>query len=127
VNNIQMFSCPGHPSPPELDRSVTPCEIKDIGYRQDAGDVPTQKPDFNGIPMTADPMRAVVADGSTSNHGGAGAEVLHADGHVKLERVEGTNKGVVPNSYLPQVDANIYEDQDPSNKALNQDRDCDLD
>jgi hypothetical protein len=38
-----------------------------------------------------------------------------------------TTEGVVPSPYSPDEDSNIYTDQDPSNTALNQDEDCDLD
>jgi len=122
---LEWLSCPQNPTKVKSgkDRWGNPV-ILNTGYRQDAGDVPTQKPDFNGIPVKGKTFRAVAADRSTKNHEGRSV-VLFFDKHT--ETLMGTTKGVVPNTHLPDMDSDIYADEDPNNTALNQDEDCDLD
>ena len=112
-----VFSCPGNPTDPVYDTTGPLPVVTDAGYAMDAADDAT-KPFSNGIPSSADPMRAVLADLSLDNHQDE-AITLFADIHVKPLK---DTDGLVPNPLHSDVDTDIYTDQDGP-----QDVDADLD
>jgi prepilin-type N-terminal cleavage/methylation domain-containing protein/prepilin-type processing-associated H-X9-DG protein len=120
----QIFSCPADPvtvlTPDQgvaNSASGNP-QIAPVAYMQDVNDVTAGE--FNGIPVTADPMRAIVADDSTLNHSD-GSVVLFVDSHVKFVLM--SSKDHVTNPYITADD--IYVSV--TNATLSQDLDCDLD
>ena len=138
VDSIEMFSCPGNPCDPAVTQDATGIDIiagdsagtAPPGYGQDAGDDNSVSNPYNGIPMSADPMRAVLADYNTNNHSD-GSVILFADGHVEYEKDNDNTTGTppggnqVPNPKLSTADQDIYaEGASPNNK---QDQDADMD
>jgi prepilin-type N-terminal cleavage/methylation domain-containing protein/prepilin-type processing-associated H-X9-DG protein len=117
----EIFSCPADPvtvkGPPDVaDSASGNPQLAPLAYMQDVADAD------EGIPVTAKPMRAIVADDSTLNHGD-GSVVLFADSHVKYVLMNAQDD--VTNPYLT-ADTNIYgNDVGPPDPG--QDVDCDLD
>ena len=103
VPSVVMFSCPGNAMlVTEVDD-----ELVDAGYTFDAATDTTNDGDTDfGVPLAADPMRAVMLDSETNHHGlPEGACVLFVDNHAEF--VLGVD--VIPNPYLEE-DADIYSD-----------------
>jgi len=119
----QIFSCPADPvtvlTPDSVgyagDSASGNPQLAPVAYKQDVADAD------GGIPVTAYPMRAIVADDSTLNHAD-GSVVLFADSHVKYVLMNAPGPDDVTNPYI-SVDTNMYVD-DP---GIFDNLDCDLD
>jgi len=99
-----IFSCPADPE--DVVRDDVNDTLAPLSYQMDIA-----------VPVTADPMRAVVADETTAHHVD-GSNVLFADSHVKY--CLKTSTDVVANPYL-SADTDIYTSQ-----AASTDIDCNL-
>ena len=107
VETKEMFSCPGNPTVGSM--TIGSSGVGNAGYTQDTD-----------IPLTSHPMRGVMADVSTSNHGD-GSVILFVDKHVKFNRKSGEDQVKNPHEVGDWEDPNIYEDNGGDSE-----KDCDL-
>jgi prepilin-type N-terminal cleavage/methylation domain-containing protein len=106
IDSNDLFSCPENKTEPEWEgirayRDALARGFNSSGDRWHAG---TLGYDYdNTMPHDVEPLRVILADKTTRNHGSEGSVALFADKHAEYLKADPTG-GAVPNMYLNDTD-----------------------